>query len=267
MSNTSCKDCVFAEYDEITQVGCSRGMIEKYRDDGASIIEAYDHTKEFFVIEDRTCPFNRTQAWEDRFDEENGADARDEAMNRMLDYENQLSFHVILFMGDSIGDVQETLTSLIFQDLMPVQVTIVRQRTCMITPREVTSLFSDSTPFKWRVENLWKNLPHSNSLHMVQKVVKSGYYITANSGYRFDKGYFSAINQAVIENIVQFAMIQESADSPDGTVIPLGVHEYWHFHGDHNKTITENIREFQCKNPEKKIIFTMKQIRKLQQQK
>ena len=67
MSNTSCKDCVFAEYEEVTQTGCRMNMIKKYSNN-ENIIECYDEEKEFFVIKARICPYMRTKLWKDRID-------------------------------------------------------------------------------------------------------------------------------------------------------------------------------------------------------
>lgn len=258
-NNTSCKDCIFAKYNEITQEGCSRGMIEKYLKLGTSVIEAYDHDKEFYVIENRICPLHRTQAWADRIEDE-------DAMDRMIEYESKLLFHVMVFMQDSLEDVQETLASLILQNQLPFQATIIRPRNSIIEPRTVLDLFSDLTPFQWRLENLWLPMPQSTAIHMVQKVAKSSnYYTVCQAGYRYDPWYFSTINEAVTKELLQFAMIEEPKDE-GSVVIPLAVHEYWHFHGNHDLTIPENIREFQCENQEKKIVFTMDQIRESLQQ-
>ncbi len=255
--HTSCKDCIFAEYKEETQVGCSRGILEKYRNLGINIVEAYDYDKEFYVIENRLCQYYRTQEWANRFE----PDTFDENVERMLEYESRVLFHVMVFMQDSLEDVQETLVSLISQDQPPLQVTIIRPRASLIKPRQVLDLFSDDIPFRWRLENLWFHIPQQNAIHMVQKVVKSNYYTTCNSGYRYKAGFFSSINKAVTKDLLQFAMIEGSGDDKNGIVIPLGVHEYWHFQGNHDLTIPENVREFQCKNTEKQIVFTMKQIR------
>lgn len=260
--NTSCKDCIFAEYKGETQTGCSRGILEKYRNLGINIVEAYDYDKEFYVIEDRLCPSYRTQEWAERFE----PDEFDENVEIMLEYESRVLFHVMVFMQDSLEDVEETLNSLVSQDQPPLQVTIIRPRKSIIKPTRVLDLFPDDIPFKWRLENLWFHIPKSNAIHMIQKVVKSNYYTTCNSGYKYDTGFFSSINKAVTKNLLQFAMIEGSGDDKDGIVMPLGVHEYWHFHGNHELTIPQNVREYQCKNTEKQIVFTMKQIREYPQQ-
>jgi hypothetical protein len=59
---TSCKDCVFAQYDGNTQTGCAADRLDLFRDQGY-IIEAYDEEKEFYVI-DCFCNYYRTPKWD-----------------------------------------------------------------------------------------------------------------------------------------------------------------------------------------------------------
>lgn len=53
----SCKECVFAECEGITQIGCSMHMLDKIDN-----FPAYDDTREFFVVS-KPCPYYRTNAW------------------------------------------------------------------------------------------------------------------------------------------------------------------------------------------------------------
>ena len=237
-NNTSCKACVFAEYEDLTQTGCNRGMIDKYRDAEVKILEAYDEDREFYVISNRLCPYYRTKAWANRIGEEDF----DVISERMLKFETQLSFHVMVFMQDDLDALTQTIVSLAEQKMHPMQVTVIRPRTSLVEPGVVTDMLNqdENTPFKWRLENLWTDVPDRMAIHMVQKVAKTQYYVVAHAGHEFDKDFFSSINAAVIENILQFAMIEPEGGG-DGTVIPLPVHEYWHFQGDVNVTIPENI--------------------------
>jgi len=265
MSNdTSCKACVFAEYDDMTQVGCSRGMLKKYKDVGANVVEAYDEDREFMVIENRLCPFYRTKGWIDRIPEEDF----DATVERMLALETRLSFHAIVFVEDhNIESVCSTIDSLYAQNNRPARVTVVRPRTSTIKPRDIRELFNEDCGFKWRIENLIGPTPRDVVTHSVHK--KSGrvqpcqYYAVVDAGHVFDEQYFYEINEAIIGSLLQFAMIE----SKECIVIPNPVHQYWHFHGNHEITIAENIREYQCKNKEKKVVLKMSQVQGLLTQK
>ena len=57
---TNCKDCVFAEYEGITQVSCQADRLKFFGD----TVEAYDNDKEFYVIND-VCTYYRPPSWND----------------------------------------------------------------------------------------------------------------------------------------------------------------------------------------------------------
>ena len=48
--HTPCKDCVFALYNDITQVGCKTKTLDIFKQRGVTILEVYDEEKEFYVI-------------------------------------------------------------------------------------------------------------------------------------------------------------------------------------------------------------------------
>ena len=52
--NTSCKNCHYAIYEGITQIGCKLNRIDKWQQQ-TEVLEAYDEEKEFYVIKDRVC--------------------------------------------------------------------------------------------------------------------------------------------------------------------------------------------------------------------
>ena len=56
---TSCKECIFAVYNNITQVDCLHGRISKY---GEKAVEVYDDEKEYFIIES-FCGLKRLKSW------------------------------------------------------------------------------------------------------------------------------------------------------------------------------------------------------------
>lgn len=58
---TSCKECIFAIYENDTQTGCTANKIEQYKD---KIIEAYDEDREFFVV-NGICTLKRPLTWND----------------------------------------------------------------------------------------------------------------------------------------------------------------------------------------------------------
>lgn len=64
--HTSCKKCVFAEYNSITQTGCKLNYLDKYTK-LTNVIEVYDDDLEFFVINDKKCIGYRENSWFTQF--------------------------------------------------------------------------------------------------------------------------------------------------------------------------------------------------------
>jgi hypothetical protein len=58
---TNCKDCLFAIYNDKTQVSCAANRIVAF---GNDVVEAYDDDKEFYVI-NRFCNYYRKTTWND----------------------------------------------------------------------------------------------------------------------------------------------------------------------------------------------------------
>lgn len=259
MNDTPCKNCCFAVYEDLTQVGCARNRLEKYKKVGSEIIEAYDEDKEFYVIKNRICPFYRDKKWLDAFKGQS-----DSEIERMLTYETMSRFHLIIILksDSTLKDLKQTVTSVPFEflNVPPSQVTVVRPKGLQLDPKGVKELFS-GTLAKWRMENLLIDRTDSQVIHNVQKTAKAQYYCVCHAGYQLPPNYFKTINKSILDNLTQFGMIEAEKDELEGVVIPLHVHEYWYFHGDKDKTIPEKIKEYQCQNQEEKIVYQLEEIK------
>ena len=61
--HTPCKNCVFAEYDNKTQIGCHLDYIDRFKQSNIDIIEAWDEEKEFYIINKKKCVGYRENKW------------------------------------------------------------------------------------------------------------------------------------------------------------------------------------------------------------
>lgn len=71
--HTACKNCVFAVYKNNTQIDCHLDYINKYKNVGSEIIEVYDDSKEFYVINDKKCLGYRENSWFTQFNLEHSS--------------------------------------------------------------------------------------------------------------------------------------------------------------------------------------------------
>ena len=117
--HTACRNCVFATWDEKTQIGCMLNRIEAYERAGITVHEVYDDDdNEFFVIDGRFCLFYRTKDLQ-------GDTPIDDYVNQVLQ-ETVLPGHVIIFFrqDDNFDDLKTAIDAV----WMPRVVTVVNQQ-------------------------------------------------------------------------------------------------------------------------------------------
>jgi len=289
--HTPCKNCVFAEYEYVEQVGCSRGYLDKYRASGAEIDAVFDEDKEFFVIKDRICPNYRENRWLSRLTNDENVN---ESIQRMLDFETALNFNAIIIAkeDDDIEMLFATVESLKKQKRLPVTVVIIIMND--IDVQEASRvLFKTNPPFIWKIEQIVAEECDKRDDIIVNRSLHSNtmyqYYTVAYAGYQFESDFLYTINDKVINDILQFAII-EGQEYPEtvpptkriydnGVVIPRSVHEHWfvQFSEEDNlaednenelsinlyelRTVTQKVRDYQCQNPERQLVFSMEEIR------
>ncbi len=249
MSNdTVCKYCCFAEWsdDGITQTDCKLGMIQKYRKIGSSILECYDEDKEFYVIKNRICPFNRSDRWLEHFREH---------YQEILDKETRPIIHVIILFT-TLDELRQTITTIDDQEFPPVMVTVFRPWGCKTYPSDIVKIL-ENTNYKWKIHNQLKQDESIDYIiHQIQRTVPYQYYLLCKAGEKIPHDLFSGIQDITINKLQQFGCITHEGIE----VIPRSVHNYWYFHGDPNLSIVQNIKDWEEKEGEN-VCLTYQQIK------
>ena len=106
--HTSCKECAFAVYSGKTQTGCSAEILDRYRKNGAEIVESYDDSgKEFFVINNKLCSHHREKEWAKKY-------SKSELLNIVSSQTKSPYQAMLLYRQDSSSeDLSCTLKSLL----------------------------------------------------------------------------------------------------------------------------------------------------------
>jgi hypothetical protein len=122
--HTSCKDCVFAVYENKTQTDCSMGMIKKYRDKNDEIIEAYDDDKEFYIINKRKCINHRKESWFAQFENpENSTEYRIEKTKAS----NRLNYILLIDLKlFNVEKLHQTFIDISNLDVKPKRIILLR---------------------------------------------------------------------------------------------------------------------------------------------
>lgn len=255
LNNTPCKLCIFAEWDGVRQTGCSTGKLDKFRQRGASILECYDDTNEFYVIENNICPSFRTSLWEKNIK----GDVSD-----TIEKENEPRFHCIVFVDDSIDDVKKTFDSICKQKLQPKNLTFILKVNSKILPTKIRDILKDSnTKIEWRIQGLQVEIEKEAVIHMVCKAVKNiHYYAVCNAGYEYNDDVLLNIKKYTLDELMWFAMIKENEDSLDGMIIPVSIHNHFYYNVTNKVPISVSIENHQCKSKQK-IVYKMSEIKAL----
>lgn len=180
--HTPCKDCVFAKYENNTQIGCELEYISKYKNKNIEILEAYDKDKEFFIINGKKCIGYREIKWFNQFD------LKDSSIQDKITkfYElNSLDYLLVIDLKNIDLDQMESILAQIDSlSIKPKKLIIVRYADNKSYPYSVMKNLLDkyTNGHIWRIQtildpllvygNILKNIVSLNSNRFVVSITK-----------------------------------------------------------------------------------------------
>lgn len=229
---TTCKDCIFAIYDNKTQTGCKMGRLDAYKKVDVEIIEAYDEDKEFYVINNRLCNYCRNSEWGSKVDKH--------LWTTIVKLQAKLTYFTIIFANDSLYDIENTINSLIKQDIAPKAIAVIKYPSS-IKASKITSLLN-KTGIKWRLENIVDNeLTKNKAVDIAVNNFKSlPYYAVFNAGFEVPTNMFSDIDNAINVDMLTFGMLTPNSQE-NGKFVPTGIHRA--LQGNFETTLEEKLIE------------------------
>ena len=115
MVRSLCRDCIFAEWEENQQTGCSIDRLEKYKKlECAFDCEDEETDKKFYIIDGRFCMMCRNQKW---VEDNNVAE---EDWESIAKEEMKIKYQALVFAGDDKEDIKKTIRSLVNQTITPI---------------------------------------------------------------------------------------------------------------------------------------------------
>lgn len=176
--HTSCKSCVFAEYNGITQTDCKLHYIDKYRNKNIEILEAYDDSNEFFIINNKKCVGYRENPWFAKYGLENASIEDKISKFKELNYLNYLLLiDLKVFNLEQLKNLKNQIDNC---KIKPKKIIIVRYRDTKsdFVYDNIKSIFSKfNEEFTWRIQTMIdESLTHEDILHNATNM---------NKGYRF----------------------------------------------------------------------------------
>lgn len=153
--HTPCKDCVFAIYEDKTQVGCALNYIDTYKQKEIPVLEAYDNDKEFYIINGKKCIGYRENKWFKQFELEN---ASLEAKIEKYKDTNKLDYLISIDLKNlSVDNLDDILYQVSQCKIQPKKVILIRyaDNEVKFPYSKLEELFKKyNTKYIWRIQTI-----------------------------------------------------------------------------------------------------------------
>ena len=176
--HTTCKDCVFAVYDDKTQNECALKYLDIYKTNNIEILEAYDQDKEFYIINGKKCIGYRENKWFKQFDLDNS-----DLVDKINKYHqtNHLDYFIVIDLKlMSLDQLDKMLKQISGCTIQPKKVIFIRysDNELRFPYSSVENLLKQyDVSYTWRIQTILDlSLEYEHILHNI---------ISLNTKYRF----------------------------------------------------------------------------------
>jgi hypothetical protein len=226
----SCKDCVFAQYTPTSpprQFGCAIGRLQKYREQGTTIVEAYDEECEFDIVNGRNCPAFRSRNgdWAKKIrPEDRPAQVREELRVRL---------DAIVVLSDAPGldepGLTATFDALRAQTLPLSSVTVVNNQGAIPTGRVVALVTRLAGGLPWHVLDMFERDADGNRpdrgrcVDLAVPKLTGHFYTMLRPGDRLAPTFAECLDHAVVDDMARFVYLYPATNGV-GETVALGFH-------------------------------------------
>lgn len=177
--HTCCKNCVFAKYDNKTQIGCELNLIDKYKSIGAEILEAYDEDLEFYLINHKKCLGYRENSY---FQKRNLSDATIQEKVNHFHETNHINYLSVInlrnFNEESFENLKDQIKNI---SITPSKVIFIRytHQSPLFEYSSIQKFLTDSNlKCEWRLQTmLSSDMNDEDILHNIANLNKKYRFI------------------------------------------------------------------------------------------
>lgn len=210
--HTPCKNCVFATYDNITQVGCALNYINKYKAKDVEILEAYDNELEFYIVNNKKCIGYRENSWFRKLGLDN---ASLEEKIELYNKHNHLPYLMVVNLQDySYGALDALEKDISSIKIKPQKIIFIRYPNTeyLYTIERIQEFISNiNTSCKWRMQTMVENTPYQQVLHNVININKKYRFIFSTKSYNESiSDIVMAGDKIVYSDLDRFTIISDS---------------------------------------------------------
>jgi hypothetical protein len=199
MTSSICKNCYFAIYRGKTQTGCDLGRIDKFREIGTEIIEAYDESDtEFYVVSGRRCNTYRNQEWFEKNTRSNIP------LKELVRKEEQRIYDIIVLTHDNdhIENILHTVNTASIQTVAPLSIIIGINDENILVPL-INALKSNDVR-NWKIASVLEDAPQ---LDEAVKSVIGVFYAVFHAGSTIPPDFLQNVDDIVNERLYPFSLI------------------------------------------------------------
>lgn len=254
--HTSCKDCIFAIYENKTQTGCDfNNRTERYKEKGL-LIDAQDDENQFFIVNRKFCLAKRNYQWLKNQDFDHSTT---EILVDAVRDEMSVNYAYIVYFGEAteeaIEKLHNTIKAVMSSRIAPHQIVVVNNTggTEVFEHRLVNLLtgMTHGTKTKWSLKNIVEQCDRSRALLISVKEVNVRLFLICDAGYEIPKEYISKLDTIVNDELKDFICIT----GPDLLITnPL---LYKTIKGDVNESFIEKIYSIAAEDKESGIDYTI----------
>lgn len=217
-NHTSCRDCVFATYEGKTQVGCSFGSRTALYAERGRLVEAYDETKEFFVVNNTRCVAHRTKAWADKQGGVTLADAARAELQQKVDF--------LIPLHDPVNwdDISLTLNSLRRSSVPPNSVTLINLQKQFRVPELHARLRQVADGLNWFLSDPREDyITDGRAVDLAVTKLKGHFYSVWHPGVMVPREFVRNLDAKVVDQIGR-ALLLTPDNMGNGLTVALGFH-------------------------------------------
>lgn len=218
---TSCRDCIFAQYDGDEQAGCDFDRLDKFEVNGAEIVGQDDGHRRYCLVVGRFCNACRHYEWGNRHP------AKDWHAIVEEEFRVRCCFLIYADSRASREDVGASLDSVLDQGpVRPHRVAILLNG----HPEPVTTYLrmirERGVDVPWEVRDVvvdhpGESIDYGRAIDIgVQAIEGATYYCVSRAGYRWPPDYLSVINHAINHKLDRVVAL---LPDDDGNGLMMGV--------------------------------------------
>lgn len=251
---TNCQKCVFATYEEKTQVGCAAGRLDAYRSKNINIIEAEDlEENEFYVIE-AWCAGYREEEWSVIHE---GKDL----LNVLKEETKPRVGFFVLVNEDSNDGLEKTIDSIVQEggDYIVIVRNLpseyLKYADLIEKSQEIMKKHDEEIGFR-----VMQVLDPHDDLHAIDEAFansQSGYYSVIECGKTVKSGIIGILNKNINEKLEKIGYVK-GYDGVNGLTALSMIHKY--MAGNVNESLEEKIKNAEKLDGTTTVVRTWEQL-------